>query len=195
MPDEPDPSGSQTSSPTGTNSSLSSADRFGLDANDTGKILVYEYRGGPVKTTSQRALCRTLDKGNCFHQLCGLHVATHKRLINFTDPRLRCSKLAIPRGKSRLQIHQEDLYPEQLREREEYVELPNAKNNLASILIPRLVYWGRLLGGKYKNLYIVSPSSPSNSPNNSPENSQFSNSRSHTFHSEQEATTQGAEIQ
>ena len=63
MPDEPVPSGSQGSSPTGTNSSLSSADRFGLDANDTRKILVYEYRGGPVKTTSQQELCRTLDKG------------------------------------------------------------------------------------------------------------------------------------
>ena len=66
MPDEPAPSGSQGSSPTGTNSSLSSADRFDLDANDTRKILVYEYRGGPVKTTSQQELCRTLDKGIAF---------------------------------------------------------------------------------------------------------------------------------
>jgi hypothetical protein len=64
MPDERVPPGSQGSSPTGTNSSLKSADRFGLDANDTGKILVYEYRRGPVKTSSQKALCSKLDEGS-----------------------------------------------------------------------------------------------------------------------------------
>jgi len=98
------------------------------------------------------------------------------------DPNLRCSKLAIPRGKSRVQIHQEDLYPASCKERDEYVELPNAKNNLASVILPRLAYYGRLLMGRYKNLYIVSPSSP----NSSPESSQYSStgsSRKHTFHS------------
>jgi hypothetical protein len=53
---------SQNSSPTGTNSSISSSVRFDLDPHDTSKILVYTYRVG-VKTSSQQQLCKSLDKG------------------------------------------------------------------------------------------------------------------------------------
>jgi len=72
------------------------------------------------------------------------------------------------------------------------MELPNAKNNLASIILPRIAYYARLLTGKYKNLYIVSPSSP----NTSPESSQYGstgNSRQHTFHDSNQPATVGAQ--
>lgn len=169
MTDDSNPDGPKGSGPTST--TLSSADRFDLNANDTRKILVYEYRGVPtsVKKSSQQELCRTLDKGADFMNRAAFQspptIYSVICLTDFTDPRLWCSKLPIPRGKSRLQIHQEDLYPNLLKERHEYIELPNAKNNVALILIPRLVYWTHLLSGRYKNLYITSLSSPHNGPN------------------------------
>lgn len=208
---------SQNSSPTNTNSSIGSVPSD-LDPDSTSKVLVYTYRVG-VSTSSQQELYKTVvnskfyvewqsrkSQRGCFataqsaqnsRPVLTLRGRTSsdssgKQLTYSTDPNLRCSKLAIPRGKSRLQIHQEDLYPESCKEREEYVELPNAKNNLASIILPRLAYYGRLLMGRYKNLYIVSPSSP----NSSPESSQYSstgNSRQQTFHHEH--ATAGAETE
>ena len=61
----------------------------------------------------------------------------------------------------------EDLYNEP--ERSHYSKYPNMKNCLASIGLPRGVYWKRMLLGGYKELFILSPES---SPENSPENSQ-----------------------
>jgi hypothetical protein len=51
-----------SSSPTSTNSSLSSSQRFSLDEHDTKKILVYNHPYGLV-TSSQQDLCKILDNG------------------------------------------------------------------------------------------------------------------------------------
>jgi hypothetical protein len=65
----------------------------------------------------------------------------------------------------------EDLFCEP--ERTAYSKYPSSKNSLASIGLPRVVYWKRLLFNQFPDLYIVSPvSSPESSLNNSPENSQ-----------------------
>lgn len=69
-------------------------------------------------------------------------------------------------GVSRLDVRQEDLYTEP--ERSKYSTYPNMRNCLASIGIPRGVFWKRMLLGGYKEMYIVSPeSSPESSPDNS----------------------------
>jgi hypothetical protein len=122
----------RTSPTNSINSSLSSGERFGLDPTDSSKILVYTYRDS-VKPLSQDDLCKMLDNNR----------------------NLRCSKLAIPRGNSRIDIRQEDLYPED--QREKYASLPNAKNNLTSIMLGWRLYLP-VLWGKYENMYIVSQS-------------------------------------
>lgn len=79
-----------------------------------------------------------------------------------TDEKLRVTKKPIPRYTSYIDIKRHDLYlPE---EKHEYANFPNFDSNLASIKVPSLPYWSRLLLGNYQHLYIVSPeSSPTSS--------------------------------
>lgn len=81
---------------------------------------------------------------------------------SLADERLRVTKKTIPRYTSYVDIKRHDLYlPE---EKQEYAKFPNFDSNLASIKVPSLAYWSRLLLGSYQDLYIVSPeSSPSSS--------------------------------
>ncbi|KAF2012217.1 hypothetical protein BU24DRAFT_352838 [Aaosphaeria arxii CBS 175.79] len=135
-------------------SSSKASSLFGLDEDDTSKILVYKYRSGSkaLEVSSQHDLCKALDH----------------------DPNLeymRVTKKPIPRGNSRLEVFGEDLMmPE---DQKKYAEKPTLKSSLANVGLPSTAYWKRLLFNSFPELYIVSKSiSPSNSPNNSPENSQ-----------------------
>lgn len=38
-----------------------------------------------------------------------------------------------------------------------YSELPNYDSSLASVKVPSIAYWSRLLLGSYQDLFIVSP--------------------------------------
>ena len=177
-----------------SNSSLSSSERFGLDPNDTSRILVYTYRRG-VRPSSQKDLCKNLDSGmTSSRTVLGdsrpeepmLQTGTPQNTDNTTtsDPKLpflRCSRLPIPRGRSRVDVRQEDLYSED--ERQRWASLPNAQNNLASVVLKRGWYFARLLKGTYKDMYILSEET---TPESSPENSQVGsipNSRNQTFES------------
>jgi len=136
-----------------TSTSSRTSKKFDLDDSDKSEILVYKYRGG-LEVQSQQDLARELDK----------------------NPALRCSRKPIPRGNSRIEVRAEDLYNEP--ERTAYQQYPNIKNSLASIGLPSVVYWKRLLLNQFKDLYIVSPES---SPDASPEASQHT-SPTNTFH-------------
>ena len=79
-----------------------------------------------------------------------------------TDEKLRVTRKAIPRYTSYVDIKRHDLYVPS--EKQLYADFPNYNSNLASIKVPSLAYWSRLLFGNYQDLYIVSPeSSPSSS--------------------------------
>lgn len=134
-----------------TSSSTSSSSRFNLDDADTRDILVYKMRAG-YEISNQSQLCKQLD----------------------ADPRWRCSRKAIPRGTSRLEVQTRDLFNEP--ERTQYAHYPNSKCSLASVGLPRGVYWRRLLLGHFEDLYILSPDS---SPNSSTQNSSGGNSPDH----------------
>ncbi|GAB7365073.1 hypothetical protein MBLNU230_g5854t1 [Neophaeotheca triangularis] len=120
-------------------SNSSSAERYRLDEYDTTPILLYQYRGR-LKTSSQKDLCDLLDK----------------------DEKLRVTKKRIPRYCSYLDVKRHDLYlPE---EKDKYACFPNYDSSLASIKVPSLAYWSRMIWGNYDELYIVSPeSSPGSS--------------------------------
>jgi len=116
------------------------------------------------------------------------HLLTHP-----TDPHHRVSRKRIPRGNSRIEVKTEDLYNEP--ERSAYQKYPNSKNSLASVGLPRAVYWKRLLLNQFQDLYIVSPdSSPNSSLNGSPESSHHC-SPSHTFHHDQHAQEGGERVE
>ncbi|KAI5363590.1 hypothetical protein Slin14017_G055540 [Septoria linicola] len=120
-------------------STSSSASRYALDEEDTSPILLYKYRGD-LQTSSQKDLCAWLDK----------------------DENFRVTKKQIPRYSSYVEVKRHDLFlPDEQRE---YRNTPNYDSNLASIKIPTLAYWSRLILGGYDNLYIVSPeTSPTSS--------------------------------
>ncbi|TKA30311.1 hypothetical protein B0A50_02538 [Salinomyces thailandicus] len=122
-----------------THSSTSSAERYRLDESNNRPILIYKYRGR-LQTSSQKDLCAWLDK----------------------DENLRCTKKAIPRGSSYLDVKRHDLYlPD---EKDAYSSYPNFDSSLAAIKVPSLAYWSRMFLGTYDELYIVSPeSSPASS--------------------------------
>ncbi|EKG09901.1 hypothetical protein MPH_13014 [Macrophomina phaseolina MS6] len=135
---------------TDSTSSTRSAEKFGLDDKDSSSILVYKYRKG-LDVSSQEDLCKALDK----------------------DPSLRVTRKKIPRGDSRVEVKREDLWNDD--EKSEFSEYPNSKSGLASVCLPRSVWFKRMLFGQFEDLYIVSPeTSPSNSLNGSPESSQCS---------------------
>jgi hypothetical protein len=140
--------------------SSSSAEKYRLDEFDDSPILLYKYRGG-LQTSSQKDLCAWLDKG----ESCSIQrpVRTCFAIANFhPDESLRVTKKPIPRYTSYVDVKRHDLYlPE---EKEQYADFPNFDSNLASIKVPSLAYWSRLLLGNYQDLYIVSPeSSPTSS--------------------------------
>lgn len=72
-----------------------------------------------------------------------------------SDERLRATRKQIPRATSYIDVRRHDLYlPE---EKEMYADLPNFDSSLASVKVPSLAYWSRLLLGNYQDLFIVSP--------------------------------------
>ncbi|KAM3414016.1 hypothetical protein BST61_g10678 [Cercospora zeina] len=122
-----------------THSSTStSASRYDLDEEDTSPILLYRYRGG-LETSSQKDLCAWLDK----------------------DENFRVTKKEIPRLSSYVEVKRHDLFLP--NEQREYRNTPNYDSNLASVKIPAMAYWSRLILGGYENLYIVSPETTPNS--------------------------------
>lgn len=124
-------------------SSISSR-KFNLCETSTSSIIVYKMRSTATFLTTQRDLCRDLDK----------------------DRKWRCSRKRIPRGTSRIDVLQGDLFNEP--ERTQYAKYPNQTCNLASIGLPSMVYWRRLLFGEFEDLYILSPeNSAKTSPNES----------------------------
>jgi len=104
----------------------------------------------------------------CITSYC---LASHPANISSLDQRLRCSRKRIPRGNSRIDVKTEDLFNDPERSTYQRAAYPNMKSNLASIGLPRIVYWKRLLLNQFEDLYIVSPES---TPSNSPEGSQYS---------------------
>ena len=78
------------------------------------------------------------------------------------DDKYRVTRKPIPRMTSYINVKRHDLYlPD---EKHMYADFPNYDSNLASIKIPSLPYWSRMVLGNYQDLYIVSPeSSPSSS--------------------------------
>lgn len=156
-------------SPTSTNSSLSSSQRFGLDDRDTRKILVYNHPYG-LSTSSEQDLCKQLDSG----EFPALNICDWTLTKSPLDQNLRVSKVRIPWGNSHVDIRQRDLIPaDQLSEID---DKPTLNLSLASINLGRLRHLKRLIGLQ-RDLYVVSPQS---SPNSSPENSQQV-SRNSTF--------------
>jgi hypothetical protein len=142
-------------STSGTTSSKASS-LFDLDENSNKSILVYKYRSGAkgLESTTERALCTELDK--------------HPNL-----PFMRVTKKPIPRGASRMDIHQEDLYlPE---ERDLYADKISPKSSVANVGLPTMAKWKHMVMGSYDDLYIVFQThtpTPESSKNNSPESSQ-----------------------
>ena len=84
-----------------------------------------------------------------------------------TDESLRVTTKPIPRATSVVDVKRHDLYLPY--EKELYGHLPNYDSNLASIKVPSLAYWSRMLWGGYENLYIVSAESSPNSSQADPE--------------------------
>ncbi|OJD30516.1 uncharacterized protein BKCO1_5900048 [Diplodia corticola] len=141
---------------TDSTSSTRSAEKFGLDEKDNASILVYKYRTG-LDLSSQEDLCKALDKGR-LHQL---------------HPSLRVTRKRIPRGDSRVEVKREDLWNDE--EKSTYSDFPNSKSGLASVCLPRSVWFKRMLFNQFQDLYIVSPeTTPTSSLNGSPESSQCS---------------------
>ncbi|KAK8183448.1 uncharacterized protein BKA78DRAFT_242760, partial [Phyllosticta capitalensis] len=117
---------------TTSTASTKSSERYGLDEKDSSSILVFKYRGS-LEMSSQEELSKTLDK----------------------DPNLRLTRKPIPRGDSRVEVKREDLWTD--TEKSDYSDYPNSKSSLASICLPRRVWFKRLLFNQFPDLYIVSP--------------------------------------
>lgn len=142
-----------------SHTSSSSAEKYRLDEFDSRPILLYKYRGR-LQTSSQKDLCKWLDKGR--PQTPSTSPGNAADILTFTDEKLRVTKKPIPRYCSYVDVKRHDLYmPE---EKNRYSEFPNFDSSLASIKVPSLAYWSRMFFGGYDELYIVSPeSSPSSS--------------------------------
>ncbi|KAI9727296.1 MAG: hypothetical protein M1828_006915 [Chrysothrix sp. TS-e1954] len=194
--------------PSSSTTSSQSSRRFNLNEDSDRAILVYKLRSG-YEISSQKELCRELDKGtepfpNMLCRTRSTPLASKPSLSHSsstssepaanevtrvaTDPRWRCSKKAIGRGTSRLDIKTCDLWTEP--ERTAYHRFPNAKSSVASVGLPRGVYWRRMFFGHFQDLYILSPeSSPSSSVAASPDNTTDSSPDGPTPSSTFQATT------
>ncbi|KAK4996369.1 hypothetical protein LTR66_004004 [Elasticomyces elasticus] len=150
MPPSPTRTRSHTLKTWGSDSSGSSsrsAELYHLDEADEKPILLYEYRGG-LRTSSQKDLCSTLDRD-------------HTRRVT-TKP--------LPRFQSYVEVQRRDLYLG--NEHDLYADFPNYNSSLASIQIPRQIYWNHGLFNSYPELYIISrETSPSSSTAESQESS------------------------
>jgi hypothetical protein len=146
-------------------SSSSASEKYRLDEFDAAPILLYTYRGG-LKTSSQKEICAWLNKGMSPAPHSADHHATLASLtycdVGKNIERHRVTKKPIPRYTSYVDVKRHDLYlPE---EKPMYASFPNYDSSLASIKIPSIPYWSRMLLGNYSELFIVSPeSSPSSS--------------------------------
>ncbi len=179
-----------TSDTTDSSTGTSRSSRYNLDEHDKREVLVYRPRCG-LQVQSMESLCQTVNKGERRGQYPPIRSAADE--LRPSDPRLRVSRKHIPRGNSRVEVRNEDLYNEP--ERSEYQKYPNIKSSLANIGLPSMVYWKRLLLGQFPDLYIVSPeTTPTNSPSSSPESSQHV-SPQHTFpiNDQKNATSAGEE--
>jgi len=135
---------SPTTSTGSNDSSLASSERASLNDADHTPIVVYHHRHG-IYLSSQHDLLQKLNK----------------------DRSLRVAKKPIPWGNSSMEVQQGDLFPE--RERRSYERWPNMRASLAAVSLPPPVRWKRMLLGRFRELYIVSPDA---SPQSSPEASQ-----------------------
>jgi len=129
---------------TSTGSSLGSSSRMSLNEADHSPIVVYHHKHG-IYLSSQHDLRQKLEK----------------------DRSLRVSKKPIPWGNSTMEVQQGDLFPE--RDRPSFEAWPNMRASLSAVRLPRAVAWKRLLLGRFRDMYIVSPDA---SPQSSPEASQ-----------------------
>jgi hypothetical protein len=132
-----------------------------LNESDHSPIVVYHHKHG-IYVSSQHDLCQKLDKGAFL--LPPLYLAN---VPLFTDRSLRVSKKPIPWGNSTMEVQQGDLFPE--RDRPSCEAWPNMRASLSAVRLPRAVAWKRLLLGRFRDMYIVSPDA---SPQSSPEASQ-----------------------
>lgn len=143
-----------------------SSQRFDLDPSNSKPILVYKVREG-CHICSQKELCDKLDQGTWFDGEQSASKSNSK-----SDPyAFKCSRVPIPKGASRVHVQTKDLWNSQ--ERAKWSDLPNASSSVASVGLPRQVYWRRMMMGHFQTLYVVSPDhSPASSQNSTPENSQ-----------------------
>jgi hypothetical protein len=146
-----------------TGPSVSSSSRMSLNEADHSPIIVYHHKKG-LYLSSQHELFQKLDKGASPTPSSPPSVANMARSADRT---LRVSKKPIPWGNSTMEVHQGDLFPE--RDRPSCESWPNMRASLSSVRLPRSVSWKRLLLGRFREMYIVSPDA---SPQSSPEASQ-----------------------
>jgi hypothetical protein len=141
-----------------THSSTSSAERYRLDEQDGRPVLCYRYRGR-LETSSQKDICAWLDKGES-----RMSFATRTPILtawDVVDESLRCTRKVIPRGSQYVDVKRHDLYlPEEMNENRKF---PNFDSSLASIKVPLLAYFSRMIFGNYDELYILSPETTPNS--------------------------------
>lgn len=78
-----------------------------------------------------------------------------------TDDRLRVTKKHIPTWTSYLEVEGKDFCLD--HEKQQHAKSYNYHSSLASIKVPTMVYWSRLLFGHYKDLYIISRQSSAES--------------------------------
>lgn len=148
-----------------SSSSSLSSQRFALDPNSRESIIVYKVREG-CHICTQKELCDKLDEGQS--PLPSARPLPHKAVDPFN---FRCSRVAIPRGASRVHIQTKDLWND--AERKKWSDYPNASLSVASVGLPRTVYWRRMMMNEFRILYIVSPDhSPASSEDPSPNSSQ-----------------------
>lgn len=139
-----------------------SSQKFDLDPTSTQDILVYRVRHG-CKICNQKDLCQSLDLGQ--YSSVDVSMATTKDQAEPST--VRCSRVPIPRGASRINLKTKDLWT--IQERNSWGTLPNAQLSVASVGLPRSVYWRRMMMGHFQTLYIISPDhSPASSESSSP---------------------------
>lgn len=166
-------------------SSSSASEKYRLDEFDEAPILLYKYRGG-LQTSSQKDLCKWLDKGMFSRK----RMSTHNAFDGTTqpseaylhdDPRgLRgtapqrdtinnANTQTVDNNSDRHRVTTKPIprmtsFVDVLRcdlylpeEKDTYTTYPNFASSLASVKIPRIPYWSRMFLGNYDQLYIVSP--------------------------------------
>ncbi|KAK1059040.1 hypothetical protein LTR74_012929 [Friedmanniomyces endolithicus] len=154
----------QTGFSDSTGTSLSSAERLGLDDTDSRPILCYQYRG-KLETLPRKDLCARLDKGtppSPHEDPTNILYPMVTDTLAAADESLRCTLKLIPRGTSYIDVKRHDLFLAE--EKHAYEDFPNYDASLASIKVPLLAWLSRMVWGNYDELYILSyDSSPRSS--------------------------------